>query len=208
MSAFDYRQHNGDLWVQVPTFRTHYLRAIMRSDSFIPLLELFRHAHDPVKEFTESYSALRHLRPWQSVPKTVYHIGDGAWARTAAMFAFMTKHMNIAIDPITNVGNVSAWQDRFMVDRFYYAPLRVEDYQFTAYQPCLVTFVHAHVDTDAVLDRLGDRWVAAYTCACCEPEKQLGRKYKAHKEGEDWGILSPERRYRVFVNPNHRSDAS
>lgn len=197
---FDYTQSAGDLWVRVPTFRTAYLKNILRSDSFIPLLALFRHAHDPVKEFTESYSALKHLARWKGIPKTVYHIGDGAYARTAALFAFFTQHNNIAVDPLTDVSKCAAWRDEFAVRRYQFVRQKVEDYQFGD-EPCLVTFVHAHVDTDSVLDRLGDSWVAAYTCACCQPFQQLGSKYAPLDEGDDWGILSPQRRFRVFVNP-------
>lgn len=195
---FEYTQSHGDLWVRVPTFRTAYLKNIMRSDSFLPLLDLFRHAHDPVKEFTESYSALRHLSAWKSVPKTVYHIGDGVYGRTGALFAFFTKHANVSIDPLVDESKCSEWRDKYSVQRYETVRAKVEDYEFQD-APCLVTLVHAHVNTDDVLDRLKGRWIAAYVCACCHPDQQLKTKHPVLDGGDDWAILSPKRSYRVLV---------
>ncbi|MFK8004326.1 MAG: hypothetical protein AB8H86_32470, partial [Polyangiales bacterium] len=68
--------------------------------------------------------------------------------------------------------------------------------------PTFVTFVHAHVNMDAVLDVL--RWDAAYTLACCMPGNQLTNEHVPHSSGDDMCVLSPERHFEVLVNPLSR----
>ncbi|XXT15461.1 hypothetical protein WME94_34950 [Sorangium sp. So ce429] len=63
-----------------------------------------------------------------------------------------------------------------------------------------MTFVHAHVHMDRVLDRL--RWDAAFTLACCLPGHQLTQTRVPLKEGIDPSALSTGRQYHVVVNPN------
>lgn len=199
------------MYVRVPRIRLTYLKKIMRSDSFETLWKLFKHANDPAKELTESYAALHHLRHWQNVPGvTVLHVGDGAHCRTGAMFALMTKHENLSIDPASNQrGIAEMWRRSSDVHRFYWTAEKVEtwldQYEQTPYKSgkLLVTFVHAHVDVDAVLKRLGNCWIAAYTNACCQPSKQLG---SVGETRTDWAILSPERRYKV-ITPHDYADA-
>lgn len=61
-----------------------------------------------------------------------------------------------------------------------------------------MTFVHSHVNTDAVLARLPN-WQAAYVNVCCHPKEQLSKRSTvAH--AHDWAILSPEREYQVILN--------
>ena len=64
--------------------------------------------------------------------------------------------------------------------------------------PTVLTFVHAHVAMDAVLDRL--RWDAAFTLACCSPGHQLTRTRVPFRSGEDLKVLSSGRRYEVLLN--------
>ena len=198
-------QGGGMIHVTVPTMRTTYLRNVMRSNSFEELWPLFKLAHDPCKEITESYAAFHQLREWHKEPRLVLHVGDGAHCRTAALFAFFTQHNNISIDPIVNEEVCSAWRSRYAVTRFAWERSRIENVNFNDIDyrgvPFLITFVHAHVDVDAVLGRLGALWIAAYTCACCQPTKQLGSMYPAKVEGQDWAVLSEKRQFRVLVNP-------
>lgn len=189
----------GSLSIRVPYPRTSYLKQVMRSDAFDALWPLYRKAHDPAKEFTESYAAHVHLGAWRGQPLKVLHVGDGAHARTAALFAYMTRHDNIAIDPAIDENVIGSWKQCFAVQRFGWFRGRIEDYPLEEVEgPVLVTFVHAHVDTDAVLRRLGDRWMAAYTNACCKPGQQLS-SLACVQSGEDWRILSPERKYQVLA---------
>jgi hypothetical protein len=176
----------------------------MRRGSFEALAPLFAHAERPAKEMTESFSALVHLRPFLTGPgpHRVIHVGDGAHARTGAMFSLKTAAANISVDPQTNVALLEAWRDRFGIRRFEFQKARIFDAiaPLNALPPMrtLVTFVHAHVSVDDVLGAL--RWDAAYTLACCVPRKQLSRKHWIQTSGTDEHILSTERTFQVLVN--------
>lgn len=176
----------------------------MRRESFEPLWRLFGLAERPAKEMTESFSALEHLRPILAVHERcrVIHVGDGAHARTGALFALKTLADNISVDPTLHAGRVSDWCSRFGIRRLEWRKAKIEDaideLNGLPAMPVLVTFVHAHVDIDAVLERL--RWNAAFTLACCLPGHQLTRKYVPYAEGEDPYVLSEGRRFQVLVH--------
>jgi hypothetical protein len=129
-------------------------------------------------------------------------VGDGAHARTAALFALKTQAENISVDPLINVPLVDAWREQFAVRRFAWCKRPIEDAveELNALPtlPVLVTFVHAHVNVDAVLDRL--RWDVAFSLACCQPGNQLSRSRVPEQAGEDLHVLSPERQFQVLVN--------
>lgn len=128
-------QSSGEMHVRVPIPRLTYLKQIMRSDSFDALWPLFKMANDPCKEFTESYAAMHHLRAWQRTPITVLHIGDGAHARTAALFSFMTKHWNVSIDPVADEAIIGNWSRQYAVERLAWFRGRVEDYPLEQWAP-------------------------------------------------------------------------
>ena len=181
-----------------------YLDRLMRRASFEAVWPLFARATHPAKEMTESFSALEHLRPFmpKGQPCRVIHVGDGAHARTAAMFALKTEAENISVDPLINERLVTAWRDRFEVRRFSWHKANIFDVveQLDALPalPVLVTFVHAHVDVDAVLARL--RWDFAYTLACCLPGHQLSREHTPIASGLDRYVLSSGRQYEVHAS--------
>jgi hypothetical protein len=133
----------------------------------------------------------------------VLHVGDGAHARTAALFALKTKTHNVSIDPLINEPLVGAWRDRFGVERFEWRKAAIQDVaeELNALPelPVLVTLVHAHVDTDAVLAKL--RWDAAFSLVCCLPGKQRTRAHTPLVAGEDASVLSTSRSYELLVNP-------
>jgi hypothetical protein len=176
----------------------------MRRASFEALWPLFAKATRPAKELTESFSALEHLRPFmpKNEPCRVIHVGDGAHARTAAMFALKTEAENISVDPLINEPLVTAWRERFGVRRFAWQKaniLEVVDHlNALPTLPVLVTFVHAHVAVDVVLGRL--RWDVAYTLACCLPGHQLSREHTPVASGVDANVLSSGRDYQVLSN--------
>jgi hypothetical protein len=182
-----------------------YLDRLMRRESFGALWPLFSLAPKPAKEMTESFSALVHLRPLMKDvgPCRVIHVGDGAHARTAALFAVRSPAVNISVDPLINERIVSDWRDKFGIERFDWHKSRVEDVleKLAALPriPTFVTFVHAHVDVDWVLERM--EWDGAYSLACCVPGKQLTRAHTPCREGDDLGVLSEDRHYQVLVNP-------
>jgi hypothetical protein len=189
---------------QSPPPSSGYLDRLMRRESFAALWPLFANATKPAKEMTESFSALEHLRPLMDKerPCRVIHVGDGAHARTAALFALKTHAENISVDPVLNEELVEAWRTRFGIERLSWRRAEIVDVadELNALppMPVFVTFVHAHVNVDEVLDQL--RWDAAFTLACCKPGHQLTRTRVPISTGEDAGVLSGDRRYEVLVN--------
>lgn len=185
-----------------------YLDRLMRRESFEVLWPLFAKAAKPAKEMTESFSALVHLRPMMERVGDcrAIHVGDGAHARTAALFALKTGAENLSVDPLINEALVRDWRDAHGILRFDWRRARVAEVtaELNALHalPVFVTFVHAHVQVDTVLRDL--RWDAAYTLACCVPGHQLTSTLARHDEGEDWGVLSHERTYQVLINPASR----
>ena len=177
----------------------------MRRESFAALWPLFAKGDKPAKEMTESFSALEHLRPLiaRGEPLRVLHVGDGAHARTAALFSIKTEAQNISIDPVLNEPLVAAWRDEFKITRFDWRKSRIEAVaaELCALPPMrtLVTFVHAHVRVDHVLSLL--RWDAAFTLACCLPHSQLSATHRVHHSGSDSNVLSVGRRYQVLLPP-------
>jgi hypothetical protein len=180
-----------------------YLDRLMRRNCFEALWPLFAKAQRPAKELTESYSALVHLRPFMRPAEEcrVLHVGDGAHARTAAMFALKTKAHNISIDPELNLALVGRWRERFGISRMDLEKARIQEVtsELNALPAArtLVTFVHAHVQVEEVLEQL--HWDVAFTLACCVPGKQLSRNH-VHLEGEDANVLSSGRQYQILVN--------
>lgn len=194
---------SGNVTLELRVPHHNYLDSLIRKNCFPELIDLFGRAHAPAKELTESYSAYRALRPWRQLDDVVViHIGDGAHSRTGAMFAFLTKHHNISVDPICNMNVCTDWALKYKVERFNFLKLPWQDCDFRKLvcgRKCLITFVHAHVNTSEVLKVFdGINWMAAFICGCCDSGRQLDSV--PGKEHTDWGILSPERRTKLVVN--------
>ena len=187
-----------------PEPSSQYLDRLMRRGSFEALWPLFAKATRPAKEMTESYSALEHLRPFirELGPCRAIHVGDGAHALTGALFSLKTQAENISVDPALNEQAVRAWRARFSIQRFGWYKAQIDDVVAELNglpdMPVLVTFVHAHVSTDAVLDRL--RWDVAFTLACCVPGNQLTQTRVPVESDIDLNVLSTGRRYQVLRN--------
>jgi hypothetical protein len=203
LAVFEFPPHPEDRETSGPA-SSHYLDRLMRRESFQALWPLFAKAPRPAKELTESYSALVHLRPYlrRGGPHRVVHVGDGAHARTAAMFSLKTTAENISVDPLLNIRLLEEWKERFAIRRFSFQKARIMDavaeVNALPSMPTLVTFVHAHVSVDDVLAAL--RWDAAFTLACCVPGKQLTRVHPVERSGTDENVLSSGRTYQVLVN--------
>lgn len=187
------------------TGQSAYLDRLMRRESFAALWPLFAKGIKPAKELTESFSALEHLRPLirRDEPLRVLHIGDGAHARTAALFSIKTSAQNISVDPVLNEPLVEAWRDRYGIERFAWRKARIEavaeELNDLPVVRTLVTFVHAHVGVDRVLGLL--RWDAAFTLACCSPASQLSTTHRIHRSGFDSNVLSVGREFQVLLAP-------
>lgn len=207
---------DGQAHITVPAFNARYLHTLFSCRCHADLAPLFRRACDPVKEWTESMAAYHKLRRWLRTPTLVLHVGDGAHGRTGLLFAFMSGHTNVSIDPNHKQAAVDSWVN----ERASARPLErwrgvkakaedvlpglVRDWVGAGNPPVLLTFVHAHVDVRALLESLPiGSWTAAYTCACCEKARQLVPPdlpdIRVHEAGDDWAILSPERSYQVLV---------
>lgn len=180
-----------------------YLDRLMRRGCFEALWPLFAKATRPAKEMTESYSALAHLRPFMpaATPFRVIHVGDGAHARTGALFALKTQAENVSVDPVLNEGLVEAWRAQYGIRRFAWQRASIYDaierLNALPEMPVLVTFVHAHVAVDAVLARL--RWNVAYTLACCQPGHQLSQDLDVVLAGVDRCVLSTGQSFQVLA---------
>lgn len=208
MSEIKVKQQGTEMQISVPVPGMKYLNQCMRANCFEELHDLFRHAHAPAKEFTESYAALEHLRPHfctsPSKMNYVLHVGDGAHCRTGALFAFMAKNtINVSIDPKIQYHKVDDWVRKWDVKRFHRYQGRAEDlveflpnfFQMPP-QRTFVTFVHSHVNTDEILNMF--RWKNAYVNPCCQAGNQLSQSEDVCKSGEDYCILSPERKFQVL----------
>lgn len=203
--------HNGSMTVTVPAFNATYFRFLMQSKSIVPLQELFSVAQDSAKEWTESMSAYFHLRKHIKDETLVIHVGDGAHCRTGGLFAFHSGHANVSVDPAVNVTRMENWKNQYQVRRFDWVKDKAENvvesivskwYASTG-KPVLLTFVHAHVDTAEILCSLpSESWKAAYTCACCEKDRQLvpktHNKLLVDEPDRDWRILSPENTFQMI----------
>ena len=187
-----------------PEPSSDYLDRLLRRESFAAIRPLFSKATKPAKELTESFSALEHLRPLMRKvgPCRAIHVGDGAHARTAALFALKTDSDNISVDPLVNERIVEEWRDTFDISRFEWRKSRIEDVtsELNALPslPTFVTFVHAHVNTERVLSEL--KWDVAFVLVCCMPGKQLATSMTPYEQGEDMCVLSPERKFQTLVN--------
>jgi hypothetical protein len=152
---------------------------------------------------TESFSALEHLRPFMpsAAPCRVVHVGDGAHARTGALFALKTAAENVSVDPVLNEALVEAWRTQFGIRRFAWQRASIfeaiDGLNALPDMPVLVTFVHAHVQVDEVLARL--RWNVAFTLSCCQPGHQLSQEQDVLASGEDPCVLSSGRRFQVLA---------
>jgi len=189
-----------------PGGQSSYLDRLMRRESFAALWPLFAKGPKPAKELSESFSALEHLRPLihAGEPLRVLHIGDGAHARTAALFSLKTEACNISVDPVLNEPLVTAWRDRYGIERFEWRKARIEavaaELNELPAMRTLVTFVHAHVGIDRVLALL--RWDVAFSLACCMPASQLSATHRVHHRGSDSNVLSVGRDYQVLLAPS------
>jgi hypothetical protein len=186
--------------------QSSYLDRLMRRESFGVLWPLFAKGPKPAKEMTESFSALEHLRPLicPGEPLRVVHVGDGAHARTAALFSIKTHAGNISVDPQLNEPLVEAWRNEYGIQRFAWRKAPIEavaaELNEMPAMRTLVTFVHAHVGVDRVLALL--RWDAAFTLACCLPGSQLSATHRVHHSGSDSNVLSMGRAYQVLLPPS------
>lgn len=182
---------------------TKYVDRVLRSSSFEELRELFINAESPAKEISESYAAFSNLKKVCNVSDgTWLHIGDGGWARTAAIFSFFSKSMNYSIDPALSL-RIKYWIKQWNVLRLLALKMRYEELEIKlpTYNICCV---HAHVDLSEV-DQHFPNWTYLYSNPCCMPSKQMFSKEYLRDNNialivqrTDLGILSEKREVYIY----------
>lgn len=197
---------NDSVTVPIPT--TKYLDKLLYMNCFEELWSLFKLAEKPAKELTESYAFIHNMKKLINLSnKTIFHIGDGAHARTGIMSSYLTQTQNISIDPQINhnlVNFLQKWKTR----NFSYASCKYEEYSHKRPDSYILSCVHAHVDLEELV-QFFPRWTYLYSNICCYPEKQTFSKefmknnnIVAIKDTLDLGILSPQRHIVIYKNKN------
>lgn len=202
-----YKQQSGYISIDVKTFHWKYADKLLRSRSFEELWHLFKDAESPLKEMTESYAALKHMRSIIAPNhKTFIHIGDGARARTGALFAFHSRSFNISIDPVIHMNKINQWINKYNVFNFHPIDDKYEKQTFINEidDPINIICVHAHVDLEE-MDQKIPAWKYLYSNPCCYYEKQTfseeymkNNSIKLIKNTIDWGILSEKREIFIY----------
>lgn len=201
------RYNSQSVVLQLPHHK--YLDKVLRSNSYEELMWRFKDADSPSKEITESYAAFSNMKKICRVNLFNWlHIGDGGYARTAAIFAFFSKSLNLSIDPALNMVKYTQWRDKFNVERLVGLNCKFSEVKnFTEldknkfYNICCV---HAHVNLEKVDQHFPD-WKFFYTNPCCYPQQQefssdYMKENKIHKivDKLDMGILSERRRVIIY----------
>lgn len=196
----------AEITIPIPSYS--FVDRVLRSTSYQELMWLFLNTKSPSKEISESYAALHWCKKFCKVSDYYcYHIGDGAWARTAAIFAFFTKSINESIDPALNFEKLREWRSKHKVERIDFIARKIEEAPMPTLagdRPILITCVHAHVDLE-VVDKKIPNWRFLYTNPCCYTKQQVFseeymREHNIEKlvDTEDFRILSDKRNVVVY----------
>lgn len=198
-------------FVTVPIPTAKYLDRLLYMNCFEELWSLFRLAEKPAKELTESYAFIHNMkRKINLTNKTIFHIGDGAHARTGIMSSYLTQTNNISIDPQIN-HNLELFLNKWKTRNFCFYKGKYEDFvknNSILENEYILSCVHAHIDLEELV-QLFPKWSYLYTNICCYPEKQtFSKKFMKNnnivivEDKLDLGILSPQRRIVIYKNKN------
>jgi len=204
---------------------SRYIDKVLRSDSFEELWWRFKDADYPSKEISESYAVFSNMKKVCIINNFNWlHIGDGGYTRTAAVFAFFSKTLNISIDPMINVNKFFDWSTTYdvkniMIEQCKFENLTEENLlrfinETSVHRndvkgnfqnkPYNIALVHAHVKLDEV-DKQFPNWKFLYTNPCCMPQTQIFTK-KHMRENNiieivnklDLGISSHQRNVVIY----------
>lgn len=205
-----------------------YVNSLLKRNCAEELITLFGHTANPVKEITESYGALHHVKDALNKDSMrmddfmFLHVGDGSTARTGATFTFMSKSANVSIDPATNMEFMVDWFGRWDVEGFDAYKCMWEDYiklkegihpsdfemdRKTCGKKHLgIVLVHSHVST-IDLFRAFPKVSYIYVNPCCMPDKQILTVQQMKENnisvvtaGKDVQILSAQNMVYVYRN--------
>lgn len=197
-----------------------YVNSMLKRHCYSDISPLFSKTNAPMKEVSESYGALHHMKNATSTDNLMMddflflHIGDGSTARTGGMFTFMSKSANISIDPQTNLDYLSEWVEKFKVENFDvhkstwqdYIPFYKDDKLSYGKKHLGIVLVHSHVRTIDVMNAFPE-WKYIYVNPCCHPNEQfLSTKQIENNDidvviaGNDNNILSERKFIIVYKN--------
>nr|MDA3854957.1 hypothetical protein [Candidatus Woesearchaeota archaeon] len=190
---------------------------LLYMNCFEELWSLFRLAEKPSKELTESYAFIHNMKKILHLKnETIFHIGDGAHARTGIMSSYLTQSVNISIDPQIN-HNLELFLTKWNTKYFDYYKGKYEDFTkefHISAENYILSCVHAHVNLEDVV-KVFPNWTYLYSNICCLPEQQtFSKKFLMENNIDvvvdklDFGILSPERHIVIYKNNNLCSEQS
>jgi len=208
---------NTEATIQLPHYK--YVDRVLASNSFEELWWRFKDAESPTKEISESFAALVNLKKVCIIDNSDWlHIGDGAYTRTAAMFAFFSKSFNFSIDPQLNTDKFLYWKQKYSVKNIWVFKSKFEnilnvtikesqpliDLNTFDRKPYSICCVHAHINLEKV-DQQFPEWRYLYSNICCLKNYQtFSDKYMRENdivkiaEGIDLGILSHQREFVIY----------
>jgi hypothetical protein len=206
------RYNSQSATIQIPHHT--YVDKALRSHSFEELMWRFMDAESPAKEISESYGCFSNMKKVCKISDfNWFHIGDGAYTRTAAIFAFFSKSINWSIDPQINMEKFIAWHDKHKVENIFPIKQKFEEVSPAIWcNPYCITCVHAHIDLEE-LDKKFPEWVFLYSNPCCYPQKQtFSEKYMKENNISlivrklDLGILSERRNVYIYYKDSAKSE--
>lgn len=178
-----------------------YVSHFLSLNSAVDLLPLFRVGqHNTAKEIAESWAMLQavftKLRDDTKKGKVrIVVVGDGATARTGALFAYMTKWNVWSIDPAFRDDPTAG----VTVDRLQTFKKRIEDMPITEFEEdVIIVMPHSHANVDVVLDRIRSKKKRSLVVSpCCLPGTQLPR-HKTPIQYRDEKMLTAKNEIYVY----------
>ncbi len=189
---------------------TRYMDEFVLMDCGVDLheLKLFPNA----KEITESFAMFNAYRKhllWSLKSERgvmVIVIGDGSTPRTAATFAFRTKHYCVSIDPKLNLDKC----DLSRIRQLRVLPFEIQNNVVKSYlntdlgddDAALIVLPHSHAPAQEVLKATESfKRRAIISMDCCQ-ENDFGTP---DIEYDDWGVWSPKRTIKIWKDYNEKS---
>lgn len=187
--------------IDLPVPSPRYIDELIRSNCFVDLLQTGW--YPDAKELTESCAAFRASNKlgldWASPNVCVICVGDGRYPRTAGMFAYRTQWTSVAVDPqALHEGSVPGVRRCYSLKaKIGQVPRPWDIAGNRVFNDYVFACVHSHAPTDELMRAIdnapGNVHVISNRCCVDDTlDKEPDHEYL------DWGILSPERRVRIW----------
>lgn len=159
--------------------RYDFVRGLLKKECYGQVHPLFCRACSPAKEITESFAAFHHLYDViedMTKLQTFFHIGDGAYCRTGALFTFLlgleSKSIHVSVDPAIKYDFMTEWIKDNKVKNFFFHADKWQDIDLSFYPPPYTfVLVHAHVNLESIAEKYPFDFI--YTNPCCHYNKQV-----------------------------------